>query len=1170
MKQLLAHMASAWFALLLRGSSAKQQILALVASTVFITAVAFNGFPATAQSNELRVLYERYLKNQKAARYQESERIAKRMLAISAKHYGKDNTLYADYLMNLAITYMFQARHTEAIALFEQALAITERKVGREHKDLAYILNNLALTYGKTGRFSDAIRLYKRTLEIEEKANGLEHKSVADTLNNLAVVYNKIGRYADLIPLYERAIAIYEKTLGDQHPSLADALNNLAIAYRDLGKSEQALSTFERALGIFRKSLGSRHPAVADVLSNLASVHNAQRKHAKTIPLLRQALSIHKKTFGPAHPTYASTLGNLASAYHGNGQHAQAISLFKQSLKIKEKVFDPNHRTIAITLDRLARAHHESLQYREAFSYARRAARILGSGRPGTNASLLASGTRQKKHQVRINSRLVRIAYDYVPKDQTQRSLMIDEAFTAAQRFTKTSTSGALSQMAARFSARDDNLGKLVREHQDLETKWQELDKNLTKALSQPPGKRDRNAERKFRQDLASTEKRMRVLASRLSANHPQFAELANPKPLTGKNTQGLLGADETLISYVVLDDETYVWAVDQDNVVWKRVGRNKEYFEKHITDLRTTLDPVAASASQGRGLSREKVCRDLRRETDPCKAYDTDLAIAHDLYKDLLGAIEPMIVGKKHIIIVPSGPLTALPFNMLVTQTPPRGSTRIARYRRAQWLIRRHAVTILPSVASLKALRIGARKSQAKRPFIGIGNPNFSKPREKKNDRRNVETTRGYSTYFRDGLADVNALSGAIPPLPDTADELRAVGKVLKASRNEILLGRQASETVIKRLSAKGQLDDYGIVHFATHGLIAGEIKGLAEPALALSFPNKATILDDSLLTASEVAQLKLNADWVVLSACNTAAGNAPGAEAFSGLARAFFYAGSRAILVSHWPVVSEAAVKLTTRAFDLMQADPTIGRAEALRRSMLALIDKGARYEAHPAYWAPFIVVGEGGVYEADTKNRREKPVDPDALYTLGMNLLNGEGVTQDLVKGRKTLEQAAKNGHSDAMHVVGVVHQRGFGVPKDGSKAVEWYEKAARAGHTLAMYRLGLAYKHADGVNEDFDKALFWIEKAANNGNLDAMGLAGIMYLHGGGTTRQDHQLAIKWIESAAAGGLPAAMWKLGQFHEDGWGRPKNLKEAKAWYKKSADKGFKHAIDALKRLK
>ncbi len=119
-----------------------------------------------------------------------------------------------------------------------------------------------------------------------------------------------------------------------------------------------------------------------------------------------------------------------------------------------------------------------------------------------------------------------------------------------------------------------------------------------------------------------------------------------------------------------------------------------------------------------------------------------------------------------------------------------------------------------------------------------------------------------------------------------------------------------------------------------------------------------------DGLLTASEVAGLKLDADWVVMSACNTASGTEPGAEALSGLAKAFFYAGARALLVSHWPVNSYAATTLTSRTFEEMRRDDTIGRSEAFRRAMLLLLsDTSLPWAAHPSVWAPFVVVGEGG---------------------------------------------------------------------------------------------------------------------------------------------------------------------------------------------------------------
>jgi len=258
-----------------------------------------------------------------------------------------------------------------------------------------------------------------------------------------------------------------------------------------------------------------------------------------------------------------------------------------------------------------------------------------------------------------------------------------------------------------------------------------------------------------------------------------------------------------------------------------------------------------------------------------------------------------------------------------------------------------------LPSVSSLRSLRRHAAPSKATAPFFGIGDPVLRGPPRQERAVRLV-------SLFRGNLADV-AKVRELNPLPDTAKELRAIARVMGATENDLLLRERATEPMIRQTA----LDRYKVIAFATHGLVSGELEGLAEPALVLTPPAEATPENDGLLTASKIATLKLDADWVVLSACNTAAGDGtPDADGLTGLAKAFFYAGARSLLLSHWPVWSEATVALTTGAFAELAKDPSVGRAEALRRAMMAMLDpSNPRKFAHPFAWAPFVLAGEGG---------------------------------------------------------------------------------------------------------------------------------------------------------------------------------------------------------------
>jgi CHAT domain-containing protein len=526
----------------------------------------------------------------------------------------------------------------------------------------------------------------------------------------------------------------------------------------------------------------------------------------------------------------------------------------------------------------------------------------------------------------------------------------MNEALAAIQRGTQSSAASAVNKLAVRLAAGSDRLAELVRRDQDLAAEAEALDKALVAAASKQSAQRDTAAEQRGRQRIAAIANERAGLQKTLAVEFPDYASLSNPLPLAAKDVQALLSADEAMVLYSVVDKESYVIAITRDGVDWKRIPLGADALAEKVAVFRKGLDVgKAADASGKSGLF--------------------DLALANELYVTLLGPVETLTKDKRSLLVVPSGALTALPFHLLVTEKPAAAiPDRLEGYRSAAWLLRRQAVSVLPSVVSLKSLRAFARRDQNVKPMTGFGDPLFNPTETGPAERRAAGkvaarsiATIAYTDFWRGAGVDRARLSQALPQLPDTADELSAVAKDVGATDADIHLGRDASETTLKR----APLAQYGIIYFATHGLVAGDVKGLGEPSLALSMPDQPTELDDGLLTASEVAQLKLNADWVVLSACNTIAGEKPGAEALSGLARAFFYAGARALLVSHWAVDSEAATRLTTSTFELLKNEPEIGRAEALRRAMLTYLDDASSpRNAYPAMWAPFALIGEGAV--------------------------------------------------------------------------------------------------------------------------------------------------------------------------------------------------------------
>jgi CHAT domain-containing protein len=390
------------------------------------------------------------------------------------------------------------------------------------------------------------------------------------------------------------------------------------------------------------------------------------------------------------------------------------------------------------------------------------------------------------------------------------------------------------------------------------------------------------------------------------------------------------------------MENQTYVWAIDAAGTVkfhrWD-LGEKASY--ELVDRIRKTLD-VAAQGAQA-----------------PAFNY----ADAHQLYKGLLGPLESALTGKNHLILASSGALAKMPLAVLIRQ--PATS---AQARDAAWLIKDMAVSQVPTANGWLSLKRFGKVPSSAQPLMAWGDPVFDAKASQvvasasgTSMVRSVLPTRAATSASLDQSTEDSFLRySKIPALPETRDEVLELAKILGADpKRDLILGSDATRASVLKSSASGQLGKKQVVVFATHGLLAGDLPNLNQPALAMAATTDPS--ESPLLTLEDVLGLKLNADWVVLSACNTAGADGRAEEAMSGLARGFFFAGSRSLLVTHWSVESESAMQLTTHTFAAYKRNPSVRRAEALRQAMLQTM-KSPQF-AHPAFWAPYALVGEGG---------------------------------------------------------------------------------------------------------------------------------------------------------------------------------------------------------------
>ncbi|WP_421850253.1 CHAT domain-containing protein [Novosphingobium sp.] len=825
-----------------------------------------------------------------------AEKRFEHVLALQRNLFGPDSNEVGTTLCSIAYNAGEQGRLAYAI---EQMRAGLKRMKPDPASKVAWAANyeTYAHLLGVAGRNAEFLEAARVAAKVAQDTLDPGQRGIGLTLSNLASALITAGRYAEAEAIARQAIEIDLKFRGKQHIDTSMAMSILAGALAAQGNAPGAEALLDEAADSRVKAKSTSSPVEPArywvEAANLARSHGDEAAAERRLASAAQVLAEHKG--------YDLVRGGLmreqARGALIQGDNARAVALADAGLATFGELPRTNLHVVALVMIRgLALARLGRLD--EAYASTEPTATVL-------EADLLGSGQAQDD--------LAEIAPIYTTGFSRFALIALltghpDRAFRAAQLANLSSLAVTNSAVAARAASGDPRVEAAVRGLDQRIDARRRLDRERSFALGKSAGEVAR-----LDHELAEADTAITAARAEVDRRFPQFGELSRPRPVALAEAQARLAPGSVLLLPLPLDDGVLSMALTAKGLVWEQAGMRGPAFAAAITRMRTALQSAVPGAQ-----------------------FPADAAFA--LHQAVFPPrVAAAIAPHADLQLLGGGPLAGLPLGVLLTRQPAHPALGANELARAPWLVRDHSFSV---VAALQSSAVDAqRPSQIGKAirFAGVGAPQLGPP-------SSSGRLRG---LLLEGTISVASLR-ALPSLPGTDRELRAMAQALAPRSSLLLLGADATETRVRA----ADLSHTDVLAFATHGIIGGGTN--AEPALVMTPPAVATEGDDGLLTAAEIAGLRLDADWVILSACDSAGATDAAVPTYSGLARAFFQAGSRSVLVSMWPLRDDVAAQLTVA---ITANARRMSKPRALRMAELALMRNAViPGSANPAVWASF----------------------------------------------------------------------------------------------------------------------------------------------------------------------------------------------------------------------
>lgn len=821
---------------------------------------------------------------------------------------------------------------------------------------LSLVYNNMGILLRRMGRGQEAMGYYQKGLDVTKLLYGENHPEMGLLFNNIGAIYYGLGDFGQAAEYFLRAANIFRDNYGENHVRAAGGYNNAGVSYLAMNDYERGAEMLEKAQGIKEELLGENDLDTAIGYSNLASVYLENEDYDSALENYQKSLAVRKKIYGEEHPNLVTPYIKLGEFYTKVEDFSLAREHFGEALRITENRLGDNHPSVweigikvGDTFEKEEKYEEARLNYEQVFEQIAEASGVQAD--PNMDAGQLShpllfmeaakkigdmniqeyekGGDRSQINRALEHYSFAMKVVDFLQhsyQSEASKLNLIDRNYSIFTNAIKANhklyeATGNESWLDEILRISEMSRSRIALELlQDLEAKTfagvpdevlaqeQSINTKIADYYQQLHTEQEKGYEASreiisaYRDSLFISRQNFTELTKELEQNYPDYFRLKYDQSFAGRQTvSDLLNSGETLLNYIVSEEEVYALVLDRRNISFHTLG---------------SPDSLSAQIK----TLRESVSSNNREEYS---------AAAHELYKKLIEPVLPS-VGSQSLIVVPDQMLHYLPFEMLLSEQP-NGTN----YYRMPYLIRDFKVSYAPSATVLQMLT--EKKIEDPRNLFAVAPFN--------------ETTVHIS-----GQAAPSRYISDLSPLPLTRYETREIADVFSESRSfwnffspektEILLGRNAAKSVIENTS----FDEFGFIHFATHAFVNED-----DPALSgIAFWGGDD--DDGVIYVNDIYNMNLNADLVSLGACETGLGTVYKGEGMIGFTRAFIYAGAANLLVSMWRVNDQPTANLMIQFYKYVREGHSY--SESLQMAKMDLINQPEF--AAPRNWAAFVLLG------------------------------------------------------------------------------------------------------------------------------------------------------------------------------------------------------------------